>query len=137
MQTEGKKSLGKKPLVQVREASCTPKADARCLQFVHLLFIMPTYSTIASARVLDPCLCLSLSIKQNKNKKCFLPIPTFNRRNNNAEFFHNIERFPRHIARRIQFDGHECVGRRLYGLHLCIATGIRLRQLRGPQTAIA
>lgn len=59
------------------------------------------------------------------------------RRNDNAEFFHHIERFPEYITSRFQLDSNEHLGWRVHVLHLCIALGIRLCQLRGKEASDA
>lgn len=57
--------------------------------------------------------------------------------NNNVEFFHDIERFSVDAAGGVEPDGDERVGRRVHVLHLRLAAGVRVRQLRGPQAAAA
>ena len=59
------------------------------------------------------------------------------RRNDNAEFFHHIERLPEYITRRFQSDCDERLGRCMHVLHLCITAGICLCQLRGKEAAVA
>lgn len=59
------------------------------------------------------------------------------RRNDNAEFFHHIERLPQHTTRRLESDGYEHMGRCLHVLHLCIAARVRVCQLRGKKAPFA
>lgn len=59
------------------------------------------------------------------------------RRNNHAEFFHHLERFPQHTAGGFEPDGDERVGRRLHVLHLRVPARVRVRQLRRPEAAPA
>lgn len=49
-----------------------------------------------------------------------------------AQLLHDIERFPLYAARRVKFNCHERVGRRVYVLHLRQFARIRLRELRWP-----
>lgn len=51
---------------------------------------------------------------------------------NNAQFFHHFQRFPIDVARRVESDGDERLGRRLYVFHLREFTRICLRELRRP-----
>lgn len=55
----------------------------------------------------------------------------------NAQLLHNVERFPVDVARRVEPDCHECVGRRVHVLHLRQSARVRLRELRRPETADA
>lgn len=55
----------------------------------------------------------------------------------NVEFFHYVQRFPKYTTGRVQFNGDERVGRRLYVFYLRVPPRIRLRQLCGSQAAAA
>lgn len=57
--------------------------------------------------------------------------------NDDAQFFHNVERFPVDVAGGVEFDSDERLGWRMYVFHLRLAAGVRLRELRGPKTAPA
>lgn len=53
---------------------------------------------------------------------------------NNVEFFHYIEWFPKYSASGIEFNGYERLGRRMHVLHLRQFVGIRLGELRRTKT---
>lgn len=55
--------------------------------------------------------------------------------NNNAQFFHYVERFSLDPARGVEFDCHERVGRSLHVLHIRFSVRIRVRQLRRKKTS--
>lgn len=59
------------------------------------------------------------------------------RRNNNAQFFHDVQRFPIDAPGGVQSDGDERLGRGVYVLYLRVLARVRLRQLRGTQKALA
>lgn len=59
------------------------------------------------------------------------------RRNNNAQFFHDVQRFPIDAPGGVQSDGDERLGRGVYVLYIRVLAGVRLRQLRGTQKALA
>jgi hypothetical protein len=102
-----------------------------------LAVFFATKTTANPAREIMRNIFNFLSISWSFIFSLFLLLVHFQRRNDNAEFFHHIERLPEYITRRLQFDSHEHLGRRLYVLHLCIAAGICLCQLRGKEASIA
>lgn len=68
-----------------------------------------------------------------------MTIPTFSllsrRCHHHAQLFHDVQRVSLDAAGGVESDGDERLGRRVYVLHLRVAARVRMRQLRGPQTA--
>lgn len=57
--------------------------------------------------------------------------------NDNAQLFHNVERVPFDVARSVEPDGDERLGRGVHVLHLRLPAGVRVRELRGQEASVA